>query len=229
MKTPKLWMLFGAAILAGGPAWFGWLAGGGTRNAQDPAVPPAARPPAAERAADAGVVAAAPAANPREDGLPLWREVDPRTAADKPPFADAWSQAGRALVDVSAAADAARTWREGDLVRIDVPQLGEPLKGRIDQIKHLGPAAAARGLAVDADGRSRRFVVTVGPGRVFAYIDTPAGPYELAGDGQLGWLLPTTSMLAGFDYSQPDYLIPEPPDAGGDAWTNSASAARPKR
>lgn len=51
--------------------------------------------------------------------------------------------------------------------------------------------------------------MTVGPQSVFAYIDTPRGPYELVGDNRLGWLLPTSSMLAGWDFSEPDYLLPE--------------------
>ena len=51
--------------------------------------------------------------------------------------------------------------------------------------------------------------MTVGPTRVFAYVDTPLGPYELVGDTRLGWLLPTSSMLAGWDYQKPDYIVPE--------------------
>ena len=70
-------------------------------------------------------------------------------------------------------------------------------------------SATARGMAVAADGIPRRFVVTVGPTRVLAYIDTAEGSYELVADTRLGWLVPTSSMLAGFDYRKPDYVVPE--------------------
>ena len=141
----------------------------------------------------------------------LWRTLGTRSPdLDPPPYEDGWSEADRALVDVSEAVAAARTWRVGDRVGVEIPQLGERYEGPIDRIE-VGPgyASAARGLATDADGRNRRFVVTVGPGRVFAYVDTPAGPYELVGNERLAWLLPSSSMMAGFDLSEPDYILPE--------------------
>ena len=139
----------------------------------------------------------------------LWRAIDERTVDVKPAFTDGWSQAGRLLVDVTSAAAEARTWQVGDPVGIDIPQIGARYEATIDRID-AGPgyASAARGLATDADGRKRRFVVTVGPGRVFAYVDTPAGPYELIGSDRLGWLLPSSSMMAGIDFSKPDYILP---------------------
>ena len=57
-------------------------------------------------------------------------------------------------------------------------------------------------------------MVTVGPASLFAYIDTPVGSYELLGGKDFGWLLPTSSMMAGWDFSQPDYILP---DEGGGA------------
>lgn len=63
---------------------------------------------------------------------------------------------------------------------------------------------------MDADGRRRRVVVTVGPGRTFAYVDTAGGPYELVGDGKWGWLLPSSSMMAGVDFAEPDYVLVAP-------------------
>lgn len=138
-----------------------------------------------------------------------WRVVDERAVDSVPPYNDKWSKAGRALVDVSSAVATAATWREGDLLVLDLPHIGASVEGRIDRITDgPGYSRSVRGLAVDADGRDRRFVLTVGPTRVFAYIDTADGPYELLGDTRLGWLLPTSSMLAGFDFSEPDYVLP---------------------
>ncbi|MCY3621604.1 MAG: hypothetical protein OXH68_07815 [Gammaproteobacteria bacterium] len=135
--------------------------------------------------------------------------VDERAVDSAPPYNDKWSEAGRALVDVTSAVATAATWREGDLLVLDLPHIGASVEGRIDRITDgPGYSRSVRGLAVDADGRDRRFVLTVGPTRVFAYIDTADGPYELLGNTRLGWLLPTSSILAGFDFSEPDYVLP---------------------
>ena len=156
-----------------------------------------------------------PAAGPAfvaQSSTTLWRALDERSVNAKPPFDETWSEAGRVLVDVSEAATAARTWRVGDRVGIEIPQLGERYEASIDRID-AGPgyATAARGLATDTHGHGRRFVVTVGPGHVFAYVDTAEGPYELVGSDRLAWLLPSRSMMAGFDFNKPDYILPEAP------------------
>lgn len=147
---------------------------------------------------------------PKQYAEPLWRSVDERTMDVKPAFEDEWSEVGRVLVDVSGAVTAAPTWRVGDRLVIDLPQIGERYESVINHIDDgLSHSRSVRGLMVGADGQSRRLVVTVGPTRVFAYIDTAEGPYELVADTRLGWLLPSSSMMAGFDYSKPDYLLPE--------------------
>ena len=114
-------------------------------------------------------------------------------------------------MDVSEAVAAAPTWEVGDTMAVDLPQLGERYETEIVLIEQdpAGYSRAVHGLIVGDDGRTRRLVVTVGPSRVFAYVDTPLGPYELVGDTRLGWLLPTSSMLAGWDYQKPDYIVPE--------------------
>ena len=147
-----------------------------------------------------------------EPSTPLWRVLDERLADVKPPYPADWSKARRALVDVSGAARTANAWRVGDRVSMQLPQLGATYDGGIERIDEgLGHSRSARGWATGADDRERRFVVTVGPTRVFAYIDTPEGPYELVADTRLGWLLPSVSMLAGIDFGKPDFIIPEPP------------------
>ena len=103
----------------------------------------------------------------------------------------------------------APAWRVGDRVGIEVPQLGERFESIIDRIDEGadGRSRSARGVIAGDDGLRRRFVVTVGPMHVFAYIDTTNGPFELVGNNRLGWLLPTSSLMAGWDFSDPDYFI----------------------
>ncbi len=111
---------------------------------------------------------------------------------------------------MSHAAAGASAWKVGDNIAMPMTRAGPSLQGSIERIEE-GPdfSRSALGMAAAADGTPRRFVVTVGPTRVLAYIDTAEGPYELVADTRLGWLVPTSSMLAGFDYSKPDYIIPE--------------------
>lgn len=169
----------------------------------DFALPPSIEPPAGDDPAP--VDAAGPS-------MALWRIIDEHAVGVKPPYPADWSEAGRALVDVSGAAGAANAWQAGDRVSMQFPQLGVSYEGGIERLDEgPGYSRSARGWALGADGRARRFVVTVGPTRVFAYIDTIEGPYELVADRRLGWLLPTSSMLAGIDFSKPDYIIPEQP------------------
>ena len=141
---------------------------------------------------------------------PLWQAVDERTLGTLPYFSGEWSPKGRVLVRVGGASAVAQAWQVGDRLAIPLPQTGETLRPVIDGIDNgPGYARSALGTAVDADGVSRRVVVTVGPESVFAYIDTPNGSYELFADSDHGWLLPTASMMAGYDFSEPDYVLPE--------------------
>ncbi|MCY3837109.1 MAG: hypothetical protein OXH09_00370 [Gammaproteobacteria bacterium] len=141
----------------------------------------------------------------------LWRTLSERSPnLDPPPYENGWLEAGRVLVDVSGAVRIANAWRVGDRVSMLLPQLGASYEGGIERIyEGLDHSRSARGWATGADGRERRFVVTVGPTRVFAYIDTAEGPYELVADARLGWLLPSSSMLAGIDAGEHRHIVPE--------------------
>ena len=116
---------------------------------------------------------------------------------------------------VTGASAAAQAWQVGDRLTIPLPQTGEIYRPIIDEIDD-GPGYSRAALAkvLDDDGQSRRNVVTVGPESMFAYIDTSAGPYELVAGSEFGWLLPTASMTAGFDYSTPDYILSEAESQG---------------
>ena len=141
---------------------------------------------------------------------PLWRVVDEGAVQDTPPFSESWSNVGRVLVDVTATASLANAWRVGDRLAFELPQLGGVHEWTVEQIVEGWDARSrsVRGWVDNGEDRPRRIVVTVGPNRVLAYIDTPQGSYELTGNARLGWLLPSSSMMAGFDFSKPDYVLP---------------------
>ena len=111
------------------------------------------------------------------------------------------------LVEVSADLAATGALREGDRLTLSVPQLGEARSSAIEEVSEGAGSRSLLGRAAWGDGQPRRWVVTVGPGSLFAWIDTPAGPHELAIRGRYGWLLPSANKKAGLDFSLPDYFI----------------------
>ncbi|MCY3604481.1 MAG: hypothetical protein OXH45_01855 [Gammaproteobacteria bacterium] len=154
-----------------------------------------------------------------DDLNPLWTQVDESTMAVLPPYANEWSPEGRVLVEVSAI-DWLWSAQAGDRLALPVPQLGTTFRSVVDEIDEDVGARALVGTITGSDGYRRRSVVTIGPTSLFAFIDTPNGTYEFAIDlalHQHGWLVPTSSMLAGWDFSKPDYFINRDGDAGTDA------------
>lgn len=147
-----------------------------------------------------------PRADPEDGGDPLWVAVDESSVANPPPYAAEWSEEGRALVRVSRP----RHWQVGDRLTLPLPQLGETYRPLIEEIDEGLGARALLGKIAGDDGQRRRYVVTVGPTSLFAFIDTPNGTYELAADTEYGWLLPSSSMMAGWDFSKPDYFLEDP-------------------
>lgn len=147
---------------------------------------------------------------------PLWRVVDDggTSAQFTPPYSQSWSKAGRALVDVTAAASGANAWQVGDRLAVELPQLGGVHEWTIERIVDGTDARSrsARGWLYSGEDSPRRIVVTVGPGRVLAYIDTPQGPYELTGNARLAWLLPSSNMMAGIDFTKSDYIPADRPE-----------------
>lgn len=157
------------------------------------------------------VSVAGPSSQPKAHATqPLWHAVNSTPGSETPTYNANWSTEGRVLVRVSGAIAGARHWQVGDQLAIALPQLGETYLPLIDEIDD-GPldSRAALGKIVHRDGRPRRFVVTVGPLGMFAFVDTPAGSYELVADADYGWLVPTTSMMAAFDFSLLDVVRPD--------------------
>ena len=141
---------------------------------------------------------------------PLWRALKESSVTELPPYARDWSVEGRVLVSVEGAEDAAQDWRVGNRLAIPVPQLGETYFPLIEEIDEgPGHARSAVGRIAFPGGRFGRVVVTVGPQSLFAWLDTAHGAYELVGDAEIGWLLPRSSIVAGIDFSEPDYQLPE--------------------
>ena len=174
----------------------------------DTHVPPATRP-ATEQAPPVQSPTPEPAA-PTSTDTPLWQALDESAVRVLPDYAPEWSTEDRVLVRTAPAMAAAGGWRVGDRITVPVPQLGAVYRPLIEEIDDgPGGSRSVLGMVRGDDGRDRRYVVTVGPAHVFAYIDTPQGPYELSGGRELGWLLPTSSIMAGFDFSEPDYILPE--------------------
>ena len=173
-----------------------------------PPAPPAASAGAAESPRTLPPAVDSPAPAPGDPAL--WHALDEHSVRRLPDYAREWSTEGRVLVSTAPAMAAAGGWRVGDRLTLSVPQLGAVYRPLIDEIDDgPGGSRSVLGMVRGDDGRARRFVVTVGPAHVFAYVDTPRGPYELSGGRELGWLLPTSSMMAGFDFSEPDYILPE--------------------
>ena len=155
-----------------------------------------------------------------EDAGSLWVEVDESTVAMLPPYSENWSTEGRVLVEVSAT-DWLWAAQVGDRLALPVPQLGTTFRSVVDEIDEDVGARALVGTITGSDGYRHRSVVTIGPTSLFAYFDTPNGTYEFETDlglNQHGWLVPTSSMLAGWDFSEPDYFI----DQDGDAVTEAS-------
>lgn len=216
--SPGLAGLRGRQILAAGAVLAAitvvvvWLAYEGTPEDGETTFGNATRQGSSDRSN--AVEAESPAAAPVDA---LWHEVDESTVAPLPAYPEEWSELGRALVRVSAAAAAAPGWRTGDRLALPVPQLETVYLAVIQEIDDgPGPSRAAVAAVPVDDGRDRRVVVTVGPAHTFAYIDTPRGSYELTAGREFGWLLPSASMQAGFDFSKTDVIPRAADDAGSD-------------
>ena len=110
---------------------------------------------------------------------------------------------------ISTGAFDSESWRIGDRLVFTIPQLGATYRPTIDEIDDGPGARAFLGKIAGPHGLRRRFVVTVGHGSLFAYIDTSQGSYEMAAYAEYGWLVPSTSMMASFDFTAPDYILPE--------------------
>ena len=148
---------------------------------------------------------------------PLWGLADLAAVPDPPPYPDAWSKDGRALVRLAGDLAETRALGVGDRLSLAVPQIGAAAEALVEAAEGPPEARTLSGLARLGGGRERRWVVTVGQQSLFAWLDTPQGVFELAvrNGRREGWMVPARSRLAGFDFSQPDYVLPRAVARGG--------------
>lgn len=207
----RRWIAIAAAVLVGtGIAWIAYVppqpaneASNGDASGPSPSTAPIApHQPAPEPAS-----AVPETTEPMPE--PLWRLLDETHAPALPPYDERWSKAGRALVRLSADLAVAESLGVGDRITLAVPQLGKSRAAAVEGVDDGPGARSLLGWAEWDGGRPQRWVVTVAPTSLFAWIDTPQGPHELAvrHDAREGWLVPTASKMAGFDYSKPDTFV----------------------
>lgn len=107
-------------------------------------------------------------------------------------------------------------WQAGDRVTLFIPHIAETFDSVIDRVvTELGDNRSYVG-RLDGEDRPYPVVVTVGARNAYAYIATPKGSYELVGNREYGWLMPTARMDRHVDYSQPDFYLPAQPLGPGE-------------
>ncbi|MCY3884859.1 MAG: hypothetical protein OXG24_08085 [Gammaproteobacteria bacterium] len=113
---------------------------------------------------------------------------------------------GASLVEL---AQDMQLWRQDDQLRISVPQTQEQFLVTIAEvITTLGNNRSYKGKIVDGES-SYSFLITVGERNVFANFTTSEGSFELVGNNQYAWLMPTENMDQHVDYTKDDFFIPE--------------------
>ena len=104
------------------------------------------------------------------------------------------------------------TWEAGDQIILTVPQIGENYVTTIDHVEvGLGNNRSYAGRLIEG-AFPHSFLITLGDRNAFAFLGTPRGSYELVGNTELGWLMPTANMDQHVDYSKPDFYIIEQSD-----------------
>lgn len=99
-------------------------------------------------------------------------------------------------------------WQAGDRVALDIPQTGTTVEWVIERVAStLGENRSFIGRAT-GQARPYRVVVTVGARNAFAHVGSPHGSYELVGNREFGWLMPSAGMDRHVDYSRPDFFLP---------------------
>ena len=130
-----------------------------------------------------------------------WELVDPASVDELPVYKEVVP--GRALVRIL---DAINDWEAGDQIILGIPQLGAEFDALIERTEQdANGNRTYLGLVRELNGRSHRFVITVGPRNTFAHIGTSRGTFELVATGPLGWLMPTANLDQHVDYSRPDF------------------------
>ena len=101
-----------------------------------------------------------------------------------------------------------RELQTGDVLIINIPRTSTEFNLNIEKIEiHPGDikviSARQQGNAARA-----RLLLTLGQQNTFANLASTYGNYELVGNTETGWLMPSANMDQHVDPSKPDYVIP---------------------
>lgn len=94
----------------------------------------------------------------------------------------------------------------GDPVSIFIPQEATVRAGQVERISIT--ASGNRVLTGHLD--DGRFVFTVGSKQTFGTFFTPDGGYQMQAEAGIGRIVAQSTIRAGLDFSQPDYVIRTP-------------------
>jgi len=96
----------------------------------------------------------------------------------------------------------------GDVIEIEIPQTGTRYTATVRSTKsHLGGIKTITAHQSDNDS-SLTLLITLGEKNTFAHLSTSAGSFELVGNTQRGWLMPSANMDRHVDHTKPDYVLP---------------------
>lgn len=160
---------------------------------------PSQSPSPASQAVAAEVSSAAPATQP------LWTVNADYDDSDRTTAASTHASVGK---PVSIDRDAIAQMRTGQRLSIAIPQLGKAYEGTVNKVTtHPNGDVTWRG---QLEGEAEGFDVVITQGRLtsFASVDTPQGSYELAAQGNQGWVAAATELNGAIDYNRPDYVLP---------------------
>ena len=103
-------------------------------------------------------------------------------------------------------------WQAGDEVVLTVPQIGARYVTTIDRVDTGLGNRSYVGRLMEGE-MPYSFLITVGDRGALAYLGTPEGSYQLVGDTESAWLMPTANIRDHYiDYSKSDVYIVEEPE-----------------
>lgn len=96
----------------------------------------------------------------------------------------------------------------GDVIEIKIPQTGTRYTATVRSTKsHRGGIKTITARQSDNDS-SFTLLITLGKRNTFAHVSTREGSFELVGNTQQGWLMPSANMDRHVDHTKPDYVLP---------------------
>jgi hypothetical protein len=137
------------------------------------------------------------------DGIEFWQEAGERNLPSAPPIrADIQN---KALVRIDK--KVLNQLGKDSVLRFTIPQTGASYSALIDRERSL--PSGNRNLVGSLIGSeiNRRVLITLGPGTVFATLNTPEGVYNLKGNRELAWVVASSELSRHEDSHVPDYTV----------------------